>query len=99
ISTALQAKDELRPEDLRNGLERGTLERYPEVAQAREDMLRAGAARVRLSGSGPTLFAPFSELTQAARTQQQLHAQGYEVYLSCVTYPNTGKVSFYSHGC
>lgn len=99
IATALQAKSELRPEDLHNGLERGTLERYPEVAQAREDMLRAGAARVQLSGSGPTLFAPFSELAQAACTQQRLHAQGYEVYLSCVTYPNVENVSFYSHRC
>ena len=99
VSTALQAKSQLQLEDLHNGLERGTLVRYPEVAEARKAMLRAGAAHVQLSGSGPTLFAPFSQLAQAVDVQQQLHAQGYEVYLSCVTYPNAEEVSFYSHGC
>ncbi len=71
-----------RPQDLHNGLERGVLEHYPEVAQAREAMLLAGAPLVRLSGSGPTLFAPFATLSEAVTVQQRLQAQGYEVYLS-----------------
>ena len=95
ISAALQAKRELHLEDLHNGLERGVMERYPEVAQAREEMLQAGAAYVRLSGSGPTLFAPFSELVSATRVQQYLHERGYETYLTRAIHPTVENVSFY----
>ena len=95
ISAALQAKREIQLEDLHNGLERGVLERYPEVAQAREEMLRAGAAYVRLSGSGPTLFAPFPELVSATRVQQYLREQGYETYLTHAIHPTVENVSFY----
>jgi len=69
-------------EDFHNSLERSVLQQYPQVAQAREDMLHVGAPYVQLSGSGPTLFSTFSNLSQAAQVQQQLHAQGYEVYLT-----------------
>jgi len=67
---------------LHNSLERSVLEHHPQVAQACEDMLYAGAPYVRLSGSGPTLFSTFSNLSQAAQVQQQLCAQEYEVYLT-----------------
>jgi len=79
-------------EDLHNGLERGVLERYPEVTRARNDLLTAGAELVRLSGSGPTLFAPFGDLTSAARVQQDMQTRGYEVYLSRAIYPTTGDI-------
>jgi len=95
VCEALAGRSKLQPENLHNGLERGVLERYPQVAQAREDMLRAGASLVRLSGSGPTLFAPFSELLHATQVQQQLHAQGYEVYLSRAIYPSGGNVCLF----
>ena len=95
ISAALQAKRDLQLEDLHNGLERGVLERYPEVAQAREEMLQAGAAFVRLSGSGPTLFAPFSELVRATQVQQYLHERGYETYLTRAIHPTVENISFY----
>ena len=68
------------------------LEQYPEVAQAREALLGAGASLVRLSGSGPTLFASFAELDQATHVQQQMHAQGYEVFLSRAIYPARGSI-------
>jgi 4-diphosphocytidyl-2-C-methyl-D-erythritol kinase len=80
-------------EHLHNGLERNVLETYPLVAQAREHLLEAGAPLVRLSGSGPTLFAPFSELDYARRAQLQLQAQGYEVYLSRAIFPDSGSIS------
>jgi 4-diphosphocytidyl-2-C-methyl-D-erythritol kinase len=54
-------------------------------------MLQAGAPYVRLSGSGPTLFSTFSSLSEAAQVQQQLHAQGYEIYLTHPVYPNLAK--------
>lgn len=95
VCRALQAMDELHPQDLHNDLERGVLECYPTVAQAKADMLQAGASYVQLSGSGPTLFAPFPDLFQAARTQQLLRAQGYEVYLARAVYPDLKEVTFY----
>ncbi len=95
IRSALAAKSELPLEDLYNSLERSVLERYPEVAQAREDMLRAGASPVRLSGSGPTLFATFSRLELAVPVQQRLQAQGYEVYLTRAICPNGENITFF----
>ena len=86
VYTVLLAKGEPFPEDMHNGLERGVLEQYPEVFQARADMLQAGASLVRLSGSGPTLFAPFSELASAVHVQQRLQEQGYQVYLTRAMY-------------
>src|SRR5713226_4804570 len=78
VCSALNAGTMPRAEYLHNCLERSVLECYPEVAQAREDLLRAGASIVRLSGSGPTLFALFPELARATQVQQELQSQGYE---------------------
>lgn len=93
VYTVLLAKGEPFPENMHNGLERGVVERYSAVAQAREDILKAGASFVRLSGSGPTLFAPFSELASASQAQQRLHDQGYDVYLTRAIHPISGNVS------
>ncbi len=95
VYRVLLAQGEPFSEDMYNGLERGVLERYPEVLQAREDMLQAGASLVRLSGSGPTLFAPFSELARASQTRQRLHEQGYQVYLTRAIHPNPGNVCIF----
>ena len=82
VCQAFNANRTPRAEDLHNALERSVLEHFPEVALARHDMLQAGASLVRLSGSGPTFFAPFAELVRARRAQQLLHSKGYKVYLS-----------------
>src|SRR5947209_4489719 len=95
VSVALNANSVPQLEHLHNGLERGVLERYPAVARARADLLSAGAGVVRLSGSGPTLFAPFAELASAIQVQHRVQAMGYEVYLSRATNPNPGDVYLY----
>lgn len=82
VCTALTTGQHLAWEHLHNSLERGVLEQYPPVAQAREALLDAGAPLVRLSGSGPTLFAPFPDLASAFQVYQRMHDQGYEVYLT-----------------
>lgn len=92
LCAALEERREPLLADLYNGLERGVLERYPEVARAREDLLAAGAKLVRLSGSGPTLYAPFGELAQAVQVQRDMQEQGYEVYLSRAIYPTIGDI-------
>lgn len=92
VVKALQEGSIPSAHDLHNGLEHSVLEHYPQVAQARTDIMQAGAPLVRLSGSGPTLFAPFSDLMRATRVQHQLLAQGYEVFLTCATYPDVRNV-------
>lgn len=91
LAALAEGRHQLPLEDFHNSLERSVLQQYPQVAQTREDMLHAGAPYVRLSGSGPTLFSTFSNLSQAAQVQQQLHAQGYEVYLTHAIYPHFEK--------
>lgn len=92
VCAALEEGRELRPEDLHNSLERNVLARYPEVTRARDDLLSAGAQLARLSGSGPTLFAPFGDLAEATKVQQGMLSRGYEVYLSRAIYPTTGDI-------
>jgi 4-diphosphocytidyl-2-C-methyl-D-erythritol kinase len=82
VLEALQEKHMPQEADLHNSLEQSVLVCYPEVAQAREAMLSAGASLVRLSGSGPTLFAPFADLQQALHVLHALQKQGFEAYLT-----------------
>ncbi|GCE47110.1 4-diphosphocytidyl-2-C-methyl-D-erythritol kinase [Thermosporothrix hazakensis] len=96
LRTALEQQTPVRPEDLHNSLQRGVLEQYPEVARAREEMLRAGAPHVYLSGSGPTLFTAFTTLDPAVRVQHQLREAGYEVYLTRAIHPQHEDISFFS---
>ena len=95
LLAALHSGSNFQLDYLHNSLERGVLERYPTVAQAREDLQRAGAPCVRLSGSGPTLFAPFTTLTHAALAQQHLQNQGYEVYLTHPSSPGNEGIRFF----
>ena len=88
LCSALNSGSSLNLEHLHNSLERGVLERYPAVAQAKEDLLSAGAQIVQLSGSGPTLYAPFAELAGALHAQYQVQSLGYEVYLSRAINPD-----------
>ena len=88
LCSALNAGSSLHLEHLHNSLERGVLERYPAVVLAREDLLSAGAQVVRISGSGPTLYAPFAELASALHAQHQVQSLGYEVYLSRAINPD-----------
>lgn len=92
VCAALNTSSNPAAKHLHNGLERNVLSQYPAVAEARDAMLKAGSPIVRLSGSGPTLFAPFPALTNAVQAQQRLQDQGYEVYLTHALYPATGDI-------
>jgi 4-diphosphocytidyl-2-C-methyl-D-erythritol kinase len=95
VCIALTAGQTPELEDLHNCFERSVLETYSEVALSRADLLQAGASFVKLSGTGPTLFAPFPDLTWAQKVQKQLQTQGYEVYLSRAIHPKDGIVSVF----
>jgi 4-diphosphocytidyl-2-C-methyl-D-erythritol kinase len=90
----LEKEGILHLEEFHNDLERGVLERYPEVVRARNDLHAAGAGLVRLSGSGPTLFAPFANLAEASQAHQEVQTRGYEAYLVRAIYPNIGDICF-----
>lgn len=82
VRDALSARHTPDPAHLHNALERIVLANYPEVAQAREAMQQAGAPMIRLSGSGPTLYAPFEQLADAHHAYETLRGMGYEVYVT-----------------
>ncbi|MEO8955742.1 MAG: 4-(cytidine 5'-diphospho)-2-C-methyl-D-erythritol kinase [Ktedonobacteraceae bacterium] len=89
VCAALNASTNPPQEHLHNSLERGVLAQYPAVASAKAALLDAGTPLVRLSGSGPTLFAPFADLISAVQIQQHMRDLGYEVYLTRAIYPTT----------
>lgn len=92
VRSALEAGQEPMEMDLHNGLARVVMERYPMVAQASNDLRDAGASLVRLSGSGPTLFAPFSDFAQALEVQNHMQIRGYSSYLVRAIYPSSGDI-------
>jgi 4-diphosphocytidyl-2-C-methyl-D-erythritol kinase len=95
VRLALTAQSPLESAMFHNSLEHGVLATYPEVAEARQALLNAGASHVHLSGSGPTLFATFAQLDHAVQVRQHLLVQGYDVILTRVIHPNDVDVCFY----
>ena len=69
-------------ERLFNALEPGVYRAFPAVAAARSALVDAGAPVVRMSGSGPTLFAPFRRLAEAAAVAQRARRDGLALWLT-----------------
>ncbi|HLY31366.1 MAG TPA: 4-(cytidine 5'-diphospho)-2-C-methyl-D-erythritol kinase, partial [Ktedonobacterales bacterium] len=74
LVSAIRAGRPLAFDRLANTLEAGVLRAYPAVSESRAALLAAGAPAVRMSGSGPTLFAPFRTLAEATAVYQRLRA-------------------------
>jgi 4-diphosphocytidyl-2-C-methyl-D-erythritol kinase len=68
-------------DSLGNVLETVTLERYPEVRQIKECMMKLGADGVLMSGSGPTVFGLVAKETKLARIYNGLRGFCKEVYV------------------
>jgi len=70
----------------RNVLEYYTLDAYPKVKELK-DLMSADlrAEKVLMSGSGPTVFAIYSQLSDAKKACFQLREQGYEAYWTKTT--------------
>lgn len=75
VVSAIRAGQALPFDRLTNTLEPVTLRAYPAVAAARDLLLAAGAPVVRMSGSGPTLYAPFRTLDEASVVHRRLRAE------------------------
>jgi 4-diphosphocytidyl-2-C-methyl-D-erythritol kinase len=64
-----------------NALEARVCQDYPAVAENRAAFVEAGAQVVRMSGSGPTLFALFPSLEEAQPVYQALLRAGRQAWL------------------
>lgn len=73
---------------LTNSLEPAVMRAYPDVARAKKSMFDLGAPLVIMSGSGPSLFAPFRALSDAAHLFERVKAQGMSTWL-CHTVTRT----------
>jgi 4-diphosphocytidyl-2-C-methyl-D-erythritol kinase len=81
VMKAIWAGQPLPFDRLTNTLESAAMRMYPEVQRVRDLMLGFGAPFVIMSGSGPSLFAPFRALDAAAPIYEQAKAQGLSVWL------------------
>lgn len=79
VVVAIREQRPLPFERLSNALEPGVLQTVPQVAAARNLLLDSGAPLVRMSGSGPTLFAPFRRLADAAAVLERARASTLDV--------------------
>lgn len=78
----IRAAEPLQLDELFNALEPGVLRTIAEVARARDALRDAGASVVRMSGSGPTLFAPFRRLAEASGVAQRLRRENVSLWLT-----------------
>jgi 4-diphosphocytidyl-2-C-methyl-D-erythritol kinase len=69
-------------DELINALEPRVCQEFPAVAEGRAALIEAGAQIVRMSGSGPTLFALFRSLEEAQPAYQALLQASRLVWLA-----------------
>jgi len=81
IAQAIKQGEPLPLDRLSNSLEAPVLRDYPHIAAARDALLASGAPLVRMSGSGPTLYAPFGALDDASRVYAEAQSRGLECWL------------------
>jgi 4-diphosphocytidyl-2-C-methyl-D-erythritol kinase len=81
VVLAIQQDEPLPLDRLSNSLETPVLRDYLEIAAARDTLLASGAPLVRMSGSGPTLYAPFTALEDASRVYTESRSRGLDCWL------------------
>ena len=81
VIAALRAGQPLPFDRLTNTLERGVMRAYPEVARAQKTLLDLGASLVVMSGSGPSLFAPYRSLREAASLVERARERQLNAWL------------------
>jgi 4-diphosphocytidyl-2-C-methyl-D-erythritol kinase len=81
IILSIKLGEPLPLERLSNSLEAPVMRDYPQIAATRDALLASGAPLVRMSGSGPTLFAPFGALDGASRVYAEAQSRGLRCWL------------------
>ncbi|MGO8947403.1 MAG: 4-(cytidine 5'-diphospho)-2-C-methyl-D-erythritol kinase [Ktedonobacterales bacterium] len=82
VAAAIRERRPIPFEHVYNALEPGVWRMYPEIAMRREHLLEAGAPLVRMSGSGPTLYAPFRTLAEASAVFLRARVKIPDVWLT-----------------
>ncbi len=77
----IQQGESLPLDRLSNSLEAPVLRDYPEIAVTRDALLASGAPLVRMSGSGPTLYALFGALDGASRVYAEARSRRLDCWL------------------
>jgi 4-diphosphocytidyl-2-C-methyl-D-erythritol kinase len=82
VEAAIRARRPVPFSYLSNSLESGVMRAFPQLAELRAGLLSGGAELVRMSGSGPTLFAPFRNLDAASKVYRRARAADLPVSLT-----------------
>lgn len=82
LAQAIRAGEPLPLERLSNALEPSVTAAEPAVAAALDALREAGAPIARMSGSGPTTYAPFRELKRATEVYERIRAAGLAAWLT-----------------
>jgi 4-diphosphocytidyl-2-C-methyl-D-erythritol kinase len=94
IVQAIQCGEPLPLDQLHNSLESPVQRAYLDVGVARDQLLAAGAPLVRMSGSGPTLYALFGALEDASRVYSEARLRGLDCWLCHFTSRSTCESAF-----
>jgi 4-diphosphocytidyl-2-C-methyl-D-erythritol kinase len=70
----------LIPPHLTNDLEPGVAKAHPVVAEAKRQLIAAGALGALMSGSGPTVFGVAPDAETADRIAERVHGPGWKVF-------------------
>ena len=81
VIQSIQQGESLPLDRLSNSLEAPVMREYPEIAATCDLLLASGVPLVRMSGSGPTFYAPFGALDDASRVYAKARSQGQECWL------------------
>ncbi len=81
LADAIRRGSSLPFQSLINSLERSVFAAYSELREAADALRAAGAPIVRMSGSGPTLYATFRDLAAATRVHERLRVSSYQTWL------------------
>jgi 4-diphosphocytidyl-2-C-methyl-D-erythritol kinase len=81
LAQAIQRGSSIPFQSLINSLERSVFAAHPELGEAADALHAAGAPVVRMSGSGPTLYAPFRGLAAASLVYNHLQGSPYQTWL------------------
>ena len=82
IVRAVSKEQPIAFEHLYNSLEAGVMSAFPEVRAARDALAAVGAPVALMSGSGPTVYAPFRNLSQAWEVYNTLSHTQLDVWLT-----------------
>ncbi len=80
-----QNQEDIVCENMVNVLEAYTLKEYPEVQKIKDKIsAETNATKVLMTGSGPTVFALFDELSDAQAACGKMRKAGYEAYWTSI---------------